>query len=133
MSFSPSITSSDRIASMILLSDGEDNEYYKEVDSKFKELLISENKEDYAFSLHTLGFGDDHDADLMANIANIKDGGYFAIEKLADVKDAYLEIYGALSTVNKVNLELEIHSDFGIKKIYYEYCNPVFESWKVEF
>ena len=54
----------------------------------------------------------------MVNLANIKEGGYFAIEKLADVNDAYLKIYGALSTVCMVNIQLIVQSNFFISKIY---------------
>ena len=88
--------SGEKIASIILLSDGEDNYYYDLVVDKFKELLISNRKNDYAFTLHTFGYGVGHDAVLMNNISKIKDGGYFAIEKLSDVKEAFLKIYGYL-------------------------------------
>ena len=111
-------TSGDQIASMILLSDGWDTENAGQVENLFKNLLEDTNKRDYAFTLHTFGYGKDHDSTLMVNLANIKEGGYFAIEKLADVNDAYLKIYGALSTVCMVNLQLIVQSNFFISKIY---------------
>jgi len=51
-------------------------------------------------------------------LQKIKDGGYFSIEKLADVRDAYLEIYGYLSTICNVNIQLIIQSNFLIDKVY---------------
>ena len=59
-----------------------------------------------------------HDAVLMNDISKIKDGGYFAIEKLSNVKEAFLKIYGYLSTICNVNIQLIIQSDLVIKKIY---------------
>ena len=72
-------SSGEKIASIILLSDREDN--CQGAADKFKNLLISSMKKDYAFTLHTFGYGNDHDAVLMSDLSKIKDGGYFAIEK----------------------------------------------------
>ena len=54
----------------------------------------------------------------MNNLARIKDGGYFFINRLLDVQDAYLKIYGSLSTIYEVNLHLTIQSKFKIVKIF---------------
>ena len=112
-------SSGDRIASMILLSDGEDNYYSSDrLSSLFKQLLINTGKSNYVFTLHTLGFGSDHDYELMNKLSLIKDGGYFAIQRLLDVQDAYLKIYGSLSTICSVNVNLTIQSNFKIEKVY---------------
>ena len=109
-------SSGERIASMILLSDGQDN--YSGADTKFIDLLSTTGKNKYVFSLHTFGYGNDHDRNLMKRIAKIKDGGFFFIQRLKDVQDAYLEIYGSLSTVCDVNITLTIQSNFKIEKVY---------------
>ena len=111
-------SSGDRIASMILLSDGEDNYYRKNVVSKFEKLMVSEGKKDFTFTLYTFGYGSHFDSELMNNIALIKDGNYFNIDKLSDVNDAFLKIYGSLSTVSNVNVQLKIQSNFKIIKVY---------------
>ena len=91
-------SSGDRVASMILLSDGE--EYcnpYGMVDDLFKELLETENKTDYVFTLNSFGFGNYHDYILMNDFALIKPGAYyFYIEILKQVEEAYGTIYGIL-------------------------------------
>ena len=107
-------SSEKRIASMILLSDGADN--YGGVDQKFKTLLQTTKKDDYIFTLHTVGYGDYHDAELMHDLSIIKDGGYFYIKRLSMVQDVFLEIYGSLSTVYDVNITLLIQSNYVIKK-----------------
>ena len=112
-----SYSSGDRVASMILLSDGQDSNFDM-ADDMFKELLEREKKEDYVFTLNSFGFGDYHDYQLMNDIALIRPGSYFYIQKLKDVNDAYLKIYGSLSTVSNVNAQLKIQSKFNIVKVY---------------
>lgn len=108
-------TSGERICSMILLSDGEDN---PNVDTQFKSYISEVNKDKYLFSLHTMGYGEGHDGLSMYKISLIRDGGYFYIRKLLLVQDAFLEIYGSLSTTCKTNVELTVLSNFPIEKIY---------------
>ena len=105
-------SSSDRIASMILLSDGQDNYNYGQVISKFRDLIINTKKNEYIFTLHTFGFGNDHDAVLMTDLSKLKDGSFFFIRFLTDVKDAFLEIYGTLSSICEVNVKLTVQSNF---------------------
>ena len=105
-------SSSGRIASMILLSDGQDNYNYGQVVSKFRNLFISTKKNEYIFTLHSFGFGNDHDAVLMNDLSKLKDGSFFFIRFLTDVKDAFLEIYGTLSSICEVNVKLTIQSNF---------------------
>ena len=113
-------SSGDRVASMILLSDGE--EYcnpYGMVDDLFKELLETENKTDYVFTLNSFSFGNYLDYILMNDIALIKPGVYyFYIEILKQVEEAYGTIYVILSTVSDVNVQLKALSEFNIVKVY---------------
>ena len=111
-------SSGDRIASMILLSDGADNHYKNKVVSMFEDLMEREGKKDFVFTLNTFGYGVSYDYNLMKNISLIKDGAYFNIDKLGDVNDAFLKIYGSLSTVSNVNVQLKIQSNFNITKVY---------------
>ena len=108
-------SSGERICSMILLSDGEDN---PNVDVQFKKHISEVNKDKYVFSLHTMGYGEGHDGLSMYKISLIRDGGYFYIRQLVLVQDAYLEIYGSLSTTCKTNVELTVQSNYPIEKLY---------------
>jgi len=105
-----------KIISMILLSDGYD--LYKDSDTRFKTLISNQNKDNIPFTLHTFGYGESHDAQLMYKISLIRDGGYFFIRYLTTVQDALLEIYGSLSSVYKLNAELIVQSNFEINKVY---------------
>ena len=59
-------SSGERIASMILLSDGHgsSNTY-----TKFKQHINDVGKQNYTFTLHTLGYGESHGAELMHKIS----------------------------------------------------------------
>ena len=72
-------TSSDRIASMILLSDGYDNYLENALIPTFKELMINQNKTNYTFTLHTFGYGASYNYELMKEISLIMDGSYFHV------------------------------------------------------
>ena len=116
--FEEDYSSSERIASIVLLSDGEDNFSGNNLVRRFENLLLEEGKNNYTFTLHTVGYGQSHDSDSMSSLSKIKDGGYFFIYRLSDVQDAFLKIYGALSTVLTVNLNLTLQSIFKIEKVY---------------
>ena len=108
----------NRVASIILLSDGDD--LYRSRDdliSNFAD-LISDTKKESIFTLHTFGYGDGHDTELMNGLSKVRDGGYYNIRELPMVKEALSKIYGLLSTTFKVNVEVEINSEYPIKKIY---------------
>ena len=116
-------SSGKKIASMILLSDGASS--YRDVDD-FKILLNYTKKNNYIFTLHTVGYGNSHDAVLMHDLSLVKDGGYFYIKRLSMVQDVFLEIYGSLSTVNEVNITLMIQSNYEINTLigYIELYKP---------
>ena len=109
-------SSEGRVASMILLSDGIDQG--SNADTNFASYISNQKKYNYAFTLHTLGYGESHQADLMYKLSKIRDGGYFFIRYLSTVKDAILEIYGSLSTNYKTNVELTLSSNYVINNVY---------------
>ena len=111
-------SSGERIASMILLSDGHDNYNPSGVISNFKNLMKTKNKTDYAFTVHTFGYGDNYNYELLKDISLIMDGSFFHVFNLAEIGDCYLTIYGFLSTVMDVNVKLEIESQFEIIEVY---------------
>ena len=108
----------DKVCSMILLSDGGDNYNYNNVVNNFKDYISNQNKNNYCFTLHCFGYGDGHNSELMNSIAKIREGGYFNIRELYKVKIFFLEIYGSLSTVYKVNVKLNVRSNFQIQTVY---------------
>ena len=107
----------ERIATIILLSDGLDN--YGRVPERFETLLNTTKKDNYTFTLHTFGYGTDHDPDSMTNLAKIHQGGFLYVDTLQAVKDYYLIIYGSSSSICNVNLNLTVQSNFNISLVYF--------------
>ncbi len=52
-----------------------------------------------SFTLNTFGYGSDHDADLMDDLAKLKDGTFYFIEKVDDVGDCFADCVGGLISV----------------------------------
>ena len=108
--------SGQRVASIVLLSDGYDGG--RNADINFRNYIKNQNKQTYTFTLHTLGYGESHDANLMSKISLIRDGGYFFIRYLSqEVNSAILEIYGSLSTNCQVDVGLSLTSNYKINKV----------------
>jgi Mg-chelatase subunit ChlD len=61
-----------RVKSVMLLSDGYDN--YYDTDEITEEVKKITKGQHLSFTLHTFGYGDDYDSNLMSKLAIIRDG-----------------------------------------------------------
>lgn len=69
----------NKVTSVFLLSDGQDGG----ADNSVKQALADPiNKDLGVFSIHSFGFGTDHDEGLMNKIACQKDGSFYFIKEL---------------------------------------------------
>lgn len=82
----------NQISGIFLLSDGLD----KTALTAVKE-LVSNSRINDSFSIHTFGFGYDHDSELMTQIADLKQGNFYFIEDLKLVDQAFLNCLGSLA------------------------------------
>ena len=73
-----------RASSILLLSDGCDDNSKDFVLNGFKNLLKEEKLD---FTLNTFGYGDDHDPEVMNQLANIRDGSFFYIQDYKKVSE----------------------------------------------
>ena len=110
-----SYSSGNRVCSIILLSDGIDQK--KNADKNFDSLIKNGAKKNYVFTSHSFGYGASHDSVLMSSISKVRDGGYFFIKEVNEVKAAFIKIYGALSTIVDNNLHLRAQSAYRIDSI----------------
>ena len=117
--YSIDYTTNDIFPTMILLSDGYDN--YSDAISKFKNLL-SRNKTQILkipFNFHTFGYGPKYDSNLMNGLCKLRDGAFFHIFHLANVKNAWLEIFGAEVTNIEKYARLKVESfNFSIVNLF---------------
>jgi len=65
-----------------------------------------------SFTINTFGFGKDHDAQLMSDISDLRDGNFYYIEKLEMVEDSFVDALGGLFSViaEKVNIQLNLNN-----------------------
>jgi Mg-chelatase subunit ChlD len=66
------------IASILLLSDGQDNLY--DENGLVNGLKYLTKGLGLSFTLNTFGYGDDHDAKIMNKLANLRDGSFFYVD-----------------------------------------------------
>ena len=51
------------------------------------------------FTINSFGFGNDHDSALMTEIAALRDGNFYFIEKLDLVDECFVDALGGLFSV----------------------------------
>ena len=52
-----------------------------------------------SFTINTFGYGSDHDAYLMDDLAKLKDGTFYFIEQVDDVGECFADCVGGLISV----------------------------------
>jgi hypothetical protein len=57
-----------------------------------------------AFSIHSFGFGSDHDSELMSSISSLRDGSFYYVEKLNTVDECFIDALGGLFSVVAENV-----------------------------
>lgn len=83
----------NKVTSIFLLSDGQD----KGAEAPFKQSLDQPiNKEIGVFTVHSFGFGSDHDEDLMTKLCEMKDGAFYFIKELATLDEAFCNALGGI-------------------------------------
>ena len=102
----------NRVSSILLLSDGCDNKYNDvELADSFKKLTKGLG---LSFTLHTFGYGDDHDAKIMNKLANLRDGSFFYVKEYSKVAEYFVSVLGGCISVisEKLDLKLQVLSNY---------------------
>ena len=108
-----------RVKSLMLLSDGNDNDYDDiEIADGLKKLTKGFN---LSFTLHTFGYGEDYDPKIMSRLANLRDGSFYMIEQLDKVQDYFINALGGCMSVifDEIKLKVKtLKNNIKIKKIF---------------
>ena len=114
-----------RVKTVMLLSDGYDNDYdTEEIANEVKNITKGQN---LTFTLHTFGYGDDYDSNLMSKLAIIRDGSFFAVENIDKVQEYFVNALGGCMSIiyNVVKIRirmlkqnLKINKIFGSDKLF---------------
>ena len=89
-------THKNKIVSVFVLSDGNDNDQNAADTIK---LMLSEEAAGLEFSIHTFGFGDDHDSKLLSEICKLKNGNFYYIQNLDKINDCFVNAFGGLLSI----------------------------------
>jgi len=96
----------NKVASIFLLSDGNDNYDLKGIDQVFSKYdsRIGE------YSINTFGYGEDHNPEMMINIADRKFGNFYYIEDGASVDEAFVDAIALMKSfyTYKANAQLQL-------------------------
>ena len=95
----------DRISSVFVLSDGLDNDPNAEQAIKN---LFSKYNDIEGCSVHTFGYGYDHDPNLMSKIASFRDGNFYFIERLETADESFADALGGLLSVVAERVTLSV-------------------------
>ncbi len=83
--------SKNPVSGIFLLSDGLDNGPKDSIKDLLDQYSINRT-----YSIHTFGYGKDHDPVLMTNIADMGDGNFYFIDKLDILDDCFVDCLGGL-------------------------------------
>ena len=89
------------ITGVLLLSDGEDNSYFKNDTSKVTifQQAWAERLKNEEFTIHCFGYGNKHDSTLMEFISNTYNGNFYYIKDLETVSDVFIDCLGLLQSI----------------------------------
>jgi Mg-chelatase subunit ChlD len=131
----------NRVSSIILLSDGCDN-YSNDIQlaESLKKLTKGLN---LSFTLNTFGYGYDHDPKIMNKLANIRDGSFFLVEDYKKVSEYFVSVLGGcVSVISKkvdlcvqlLNKKCKMVKIFGEENLYsYELKPSFFKTSMLQF
>jgi hypothetical protein len=68
--------------------------------------------ESETFTIHTFGFGKDHDSKLMTDIAKLKNGNFYYIEQVNKVDECFIDALAGLVSVVAQNVTLKVKPTF---------------------
>lgn len=91
------------ITSVFLLSDGQD-----QVSNSLKTIQTTLNSIEESFTVHSFGFGKDHDADLMRDIAKTRGGNFYFVDDLKTIEDCFLDAMGLLFSAVLKDVEIKV-------------------------
>ncbi len=97
----------NKIVSVFLLTDGIDD-MGKEAIDVIEIILQKENVEQGNYTIHTFGFGNDHDSELLGKIAKAKGGNFYFIDEIEKVSECFVNALGGLLSVVGLNAKLNV-------------------------
>ena len=93
------------VASMFLLTDGQHNQGPCSLQTMFGAELQTGSP---SHTVHTFGYGDDHDAVLMQSISEHRGGNYYFVDDIGRVDECFLDCLGLVTTTLATGARLTV-------------------------
>lgn len=101
----------NEVTGVFLLSDGNDNCWFhrdlKKVEEFYEE--TAELVRSQSFTVHTFGYGDGHDEDLLDKISEKYGGNFYYVKDLTLVSDSFVDSLGGLCSCIGKKAEIKIN------------------------
>lgn len=77
------------------------------------------------YTIHTFGYGSDHDSNLLTSISDNKCGGFYYIEKLDSIAEAFANCLGEIISMVADNIQVSLQTqacdvEFSMSKVFSE-------------
>lgn len=116
---------SNPVSSIVLFSDGNDNNCHSAMARTKSALIEVGSLISAGYSIHTFGYGTDHDSSLLNSMAEEKNGGFYYVEKDEFITEAFSNCLGELISVIADNVQISLQTlqtdvNLALTKIYSE-------------
>merc|ERR1711998_81640 len=101
--------------SVLLFTDGLANQGIRDADGITAAMQGAMAHSNCSFSVHTFGFGADHDASMLQGIASNADGMYYFVENTDAIPSSFADCLGGLVSVAAQNMQLRVRALNGAK------------------
>jgi hypothetical protein len=88
-----------------------------QLSQSFKEITKNLN---LFFTVHTFGYGSDHDPKIMTKLANIRDGSFYYVSEFNKVQSYFINVLGGCMSVISNYVKVNVNSFFPLKKVFGE-------------
>mmetsp|Transcript_32424 Transcript_32424/g.79194 ORF Transcript_32424/g.79194 Transcript_32424/m.79194 type:complete len:448 (-) Transcript_32424:290-1633(-) len=105
----------ETVRSVFLLTDGLANAGMTTTDGIVKLVADARGKNSLVV-VHTFGFGDDHNAEMLAAVAQAGGGEYVYVEKDENLGDSFAEALGGLASVVAQSISLTVSQPGGMER-----------------
>jgi len=120
----------NQVAGVMLLTDGLDNAGLNGAGPQVDQFFASwkDKLKNDEFTLHTFGYGHDHDPALMEQMAGLNGGDFYYVSNLETVSDTFVDCLGGLlsvigqgATITIKLLQTELWPEIRFKRTYGDY------------
>ena len=115
----------NQVTSVLLLTDGVDNNVGTAM-QRLEKLFVKYDKQiPTNYSIHTFGYGSDHQADLLNSVSQRKNGGFYFVESEASIPQVFSDCLGEMMSIIADSIQVELSTQpgtipFSLTKVYSE-------------